>query len=288
MKKQYPFKDKQWLISMLNKHKTVKQLCIQEHLAVTSVNRYIRKYDLRDLVQEPQYHGSVHSELASDFFENINNEQKAYWLGMMMSDGNIGDNGRKSYYIRLSLKDYDHLYKFCDVLNISHDNVRVNTSGIGTVRVFSKALYNQLIQCGMHPGEKRLNAYPVNLRDILHRHFIRGYFDGDGSVFTRNQNDIKRKRSLCVMYMIFTNHNMAFTVSNMLSANNIDIPLCVRTLSSGLTVYELKTESIVKCKRFFNWIYDDSSIFMQRKYDKAIAALDLIVQSGRKARLIAG
>lgn len=284
----YLFKDKQWLTDMLLKYGNVKDICVNEHVASTSIYRYIRRYDLSSLIQEPVYHGSIHTNLKYNFFDTIQTEEQAYWLGMFMSDGNIGDNGRKSYHIRLASKDYTHLYKFCDAVSVTRDIVSINKNGVGCACIYSKRMYHSLIQCGMHPGQKVKNTFPTFLPDELVRHFIRGYFDGDGSVFCRNQVDGKRKRSLCVVFFCLVNYNMSQTFVDIFESLGVSVSIHHKVLKSGMTVYDIKTESIEKAQKILTWMYNDSTIYMQRKYDKAMETLELIAHSGRKARVHIG
>ena len=57
--------------------------------------------------------------LNENYFESIDTEHKAYWLGFMLADGCVNKSRDR---IELSLKeeDYDHLVKFKNDLNSGH------------------------------------------------------------------------------------------------------------------------------------------------------------------------
>ena len=64
-------------------------------------------------------------------FETIDTEEKAYWLGFMYADGYIGAS-RYSVGINLSLKDIDHLKKFCKYMGLTEqETAEIITTGYG-------------------------------------------------------------------------------------------------------------------------------------------------------------
>lgn len=52
-----------------------------------------------------------------DFFENIDNQDKAYFLGLMFSDGSVNRKGTQFY---LKLKDEDIILKFKEALKCDY------------------------------------------------------------------------------------------------------------------------------------------------------------------------
>jgi len=122
------------------------------------------------------------------FFEVIDTEAKAYWLGMLTADGWIeADN----YCTGLSLKDSDkeHVEKF--MLDVGHGGVPVKKikreNGrefiSWTAQLYSKTMYESLLKYGIIPS-KSLVAIPADhlIPNELRRHYWRGLTDGDGTI----------------------------------------------------------------------------------------------------------
>lgn len=129
------------------------------------------------------------------YFENVDTEEKAYWLGWLHSDGNIS-NGR----VRLRIKDIEMLEKFNDCLESDieikiEDNAKgfsKNTeSKIANLTIHSKKMCEDLKKYGII-SNKSLNIDFYNFENIkLTKSYIRGIFDGDGwCYFSDNSREI--------------------------------------------------------------------------------------------------
>lgn len=155
----------------------------------------------------------LHTDKYNRFFETIDTEEKAYWLGFLFADCSLAKNylsssqkkkgvrdGGKTY-MRISLQGEDktHLEKLAVALGLSEDRVKLETYYMESVKreytyanlsVYDSNLVDDLIDKGMQPAHslkedsrKEFMMFPVDKIDKkLMRHFIRGYFDGDGSL----------------------------------------------------------------------------------------------------------
>jgi intein/homing endonuclease len=123
-----------------------------------------------------------------DIFDKIDSEEKAYWLGFLYADGNNYEK-RSTVSLVLALKDKDHILKFMKFLslnrplrtgsNLSFPKKSEFASICATDIHFSK----RLAELGMMANKTHKLTFPSFIDKKLIRHFIRGYFDGDGSVF---------------------------------------------------------------------------------------------------------
>lgn len=116
----------------------------------------------------------------SHYFDLINTEGKAYWLGFLFADATVHPN-RPSVALSLARRDVDHLKKFKRYLNSGHPLAPVN--GLMRVDIGSSVLRSRLIGLGIRP-RKSTNGKPCldHIPSNLHIHFWRGVFDGDGWV----------------------------------------------------------------------------------------------------------
>ena len=113
------------------------------------------------------------------FFINLS-PISAYWAGFIAADGTLF-NRDKSVTIALSKRDVRHLYKFIKAIK-SNVQVGYTESNNSThVSICSNPLYESLIKLGITPN-KSLSITHVNIPLSLKSHFIRGVFDGDGSI----------------------------------------------------------------------------------------------------------
>lgn len=132
-----------------------------------------------------------------NFFENINTEEKAYWLGFIIADGCIC---RNDIIIALSESDKSHLQKFIKSINgnnkIQTKNVKSNFGihGISRLSIRSKKMYNDLLNLGITPNKSLSVKIPI-IKDSLQSHLWRGIVDGDGSlgigIFNKNNRIYK-------------------------------------------------------------------------------------------------
>ena len=125
----------------------------------------------------------------NSYFENIDTQEKAYWLGFIYADGYIGKNNNNGRFgISLSTEDIDHLYKFKESIESSHPINKYRVSSgykIGAeycrIIICEEKLVNDLIKQGCVYNKTNILS-PPNIDKKLRRHFIRGYMDGDGSI----------------------------------------------------------------------------------------------------------
>jgi intein/homing endonuclease len=124
-------------------------------------------------------------------FDVIDTEEKAYWLGFIYADGYIETESNR-FGIGISIKDYGHLVKFNSFMKYLGNNIKTKISKqkykgelkekeICFWRVSDKHLKESLIKQGCFEKKSLILEFP-KIPAKLVKHFIRGYFDGDGCV----------------------------------------------------------------------------------------------------------
>jgi len=138
----------------------------------------------------------------SNYFQNIDDENKAYWLGFIAADGSLNKNGI-SMQIGLSIKDKNHLIKMGKIFDkevVDYVSKRHNKSHKACrLCVSSKTNWNNLNRLGVNVNktfEKENNLFK-NIPQKHVRHFIRGYFDGDGCIYVS-----KDRKNICTFSMV--------------------------------------------------------------------------------------
>lgn len=197
------------------------------------------------------------------FFQNINNEENAYFLGLIISDGNIfkDNTGRQaSISITLDLKDKYLLTKFKEVVN-SNTSIVHDSRGCGQIAVRSNIMAKDLEQYGVVPRKSYYTYLPQNINDKVMNHLIRGIFDGDGSIQAKINYD---NRFL---------HNFSFCGTHKLMEDISNYCFEKLQLKQKPTIYDYKDRELSEIKIqnkedmyiFGEWLYKDATIFMNRK-----------------------
>lgn len=119
-----------------------------------------------------------------NFFNKIDSEEKAYWLGFVTADGGIV-NSRMT--VKLSSRDRNHLVKLANSLKTNQPIYDIEGERKGKVHkssylcINSKTIVDDLKRYGITPNKSLKEKY-YNCGRELQRHYMRGLFDGDGSI----------------------------------------------------------------------------------------------------------
>jgi transposase-like protein len=200
--------------------------------------------------------------LDESVLDQIDCEEKAYFLGLMWSDGSISKKGN-DISIRLLSKDQDVL-KQLSMFFYKQDRIIINKDGndkeIATFRMCSQKLKQRLGEIGCHPNKTFTNQYPIGLSPDLDRHFIRGVIDGDGSVLDYEIPLITitgTDELLCAISEII---QKKLNITPYKSKKN-------KYRENGKNIMHLEYNGIKKFQGLGDWIYSDSNIKMNRKYN---------------------
>lgn len=189
----------------------------------------------------------------------IDTQEKAYLLGLFYSDGNIGNNQTQSR-LELSLNDRDlvfHLKELFPFFYIHYD--RGTKIELGN---YSKTLKDDLISNGCLPRksfENRNNLHIPNISEELIPHFIRGYFDGDGGCTLNTQKSKVQKR----VYIYSASLPLINEIEDFMKSKGIIFNNIIQS-GKNIPVYK-STPSTKSYSDYYNFLYNNATIFMQRK-----------------------
>lgn len=167
-----------------------KKLEIAAHLpkrAWTSIIQQAHKLEIGSRKAAGMGSGRIHFS-NSDYFESIDTEEKAYWLGFIFADGSISSEG--SIRISLVVEGKSHLEKFKKAIGYTglvRGPYHVSSKKKGgektkyTLDHRNRKMATDLAALGAVPNKTFLIKFPPIAKE-LRRHFIRGLFDGDGSI----------------------------------------------------------------------------------------------------------
>ena len=195
-------------------------------------------------------------------FKKIDTEEKAYWLGFLYADGYV--NIEKGIELTLAEYDYDHLVKFRKFMgDESIDISYKNSANAYRVCIHSKEIASDLVNLGCIQAKSLILQFPSEeqVPNHLINHFMRGYFDGDGCVYYSHGQ--------LAFSILGTSEFLNTYESYVLESMNRDNP--TKRLHDKRLINN--TESIqytgnVQCKKWFDFLYKDATIYLQRKYNK--------------------
>lgn len=192
------------------------------------------------------------------FFEIIDTEEKAYWLGFLLADGCIKED--RQVLLRLGKKDKSHLEKFQKSIGSRYPYFYVDYNNTAGVCIGSKKMCADLSKYGCVMNKTFLIYYPEIPAD-LDRHFIRGYFDGDGS-FSYNP---KNKSS---MFDICGKKDFLLDIqAKMMDYVGLNKTKILKTKSIHALRYGGRKQTL----RILNWLYEDSTLYLDRKYQRYVS-----------------
>lgn len=121
-----------------------------------------------------------------NIYENGFNNINSYIFGLIMSDGSlVFDNHSKRERIVISSNDYDILNKIKDYCEIKRNIYKNRGKGYVLIYINQDAI-DFLKQYGLEYRKSTTIPLPKLPKEYM-AHFIRGFFDGDGSIVT-NKN----------------------------------------------------------------------------------------------------
>jgi hypothetical protein len=193
------------------------------------------------------------------FFDGVDTEEKAYWLGFITADGCIPDNGKNTLTVELKESDASHLQKLCASLK-SDRPILLSSRGCVKVYFGSWQIVDSLKTLGLgyrKSGTVRPWSGPAHLMP----HYWRGLVDGDGTIVpqrVRNKWTIGLCGSVhCVVE--FCNWARGVTGSRALPRQSTHSPSCWYWQTGGTWAPQRLAEAL----------YADATIYLDRKKDLA-------------------
>lgn len=201
-----------------------------------------------------------------NYFDIIDIPDKAYILGLLWADGH---NDISKGKITLQLQEKDKKILDDITLAVSSDrplwlcnlhDKNENWSNAYTLTLNSEHISKVLYSYGMVQRKSLILEPPNFLDESLYSHFIRGYFDGDGSIsYNPNKNYLQVSMIGTPMMCKWISDICAkINVKTFISNNKNMNPL---VCTFGIT-------NIKDRIKFLDWLYNDANLKLKRKYDK--------------------
>lgn len=225
-----------------------------------TVERYIRKTGM----SRGMGRGSYNKTIVHDYFKEIDTPNKAYILGYTSADGSVSSG--KNVRFELTSEDVE-------ILEFIKKEMKINTS----IHTYKREGRNDT--CVLYASSidlvKDLERYHVvtnkqgkdfpipDIPEEYMRDFIRGYFDGDGSVFPRP--DGTYRASICC------SETFAFELESiLLNLGILNSEKCnvVDMRKYGINIFSIRIDNQHSVEKFAKYIYRDNHFSLSRKRDR--------------------
>lgn len=209
-------------------------------------------------------------------FFDTNNQTKdmAYTLGLISSDGCVSGQ-QNMIYIELQRSDRNLLEK----VNFVLENERpvkdyVTSSGYENAKLwfYSRQMKDDLRKYNVVPNKTYSEDFraPSILKNHLFPEYLRGYFDGNGS--------IKHSRDWSAWQIDTPSKEIALYIQKNLLRYGIGINI-QEMEKVNVCIYRCITYKQANLKKIYSLLYnelDENSLFLQRKHDKFTDLLKMI------------
>lgn len=267
------------ILEELTKTKSLKEIAEMYNCSYQNVRWLCKRYNVsyikidRKNIKLPTIY-----EYDDTYFNVIDTEHKAYWLGFIMADGCIVQKSKNkpslSLVINLMGSDDYHLEKFNKdlngnlpvrhfkqkpvTINAANSIVHLDERDCCKIEVNSKWLCLDLIKHGVDKRKTLNEQIPLIENIDLERHFIRGFFDGDGcfsAVKPKNRN-----REYAKIFIASGEIIIDFIINRIYQSTGV-----LMSKDTYGKLYRCNCQNEDGCLKIIKYMYEDATVYLDRK-----------------------
>lgn len=258
----FKYMDKEWLAEQLKKYDNSPTILARElNMSLTSVNRYAIEFGLR----KPKKSIASVNPVNAEYFDEVDNFKKAYWLGFIMADGyTYKTPNREKYELAIKIKstDIDHLKEFAKDIEFPEEKIVIgsgkrngNINYYCQLRTYNTHLVTTIMKKHKIVQNKTyVQCLPDSIPKKYISDFIRGYWDGNGSLR-------KDSWSACTM-----SYQLIESFAKYFDKNNIEYTTRKELCKSGNYLHLIRIRN-KSHEDFVRLIYPPEKYALKRKYD---------------------
>lgn len=263
------------IVDLYNKKHGSPYIAKELGISTGKVSYFIKK----NLTSRSHREANSRYSFNENFFESIDTEEKAYWLGFLIADGYITKR-ENSYKIGVALSSCDigHLEKLNKSLNSNYpirtyEATKNSYSNNNYSRLIysSKIMFDNLLKYNFVEHKTNiLNPPDINLLNGFTSDFIRGYFDGNGSIAHTNtelNNSYAFKLVSTKNFLDFVNNYIKEKLG--FSANKY------YKRKDYQEVMSLEFGGNLKTQKILDLLYKNAIIYLDRKYQRYLDLCNL-------------
>jgi intein/homing endonuclease len=246
----------------LNENYTLKQLGREFNCNYATIRNLLNRHNIKSRGNKQGYPRNEY------YFNKIDNKDKAYWLGFLYADGCTHSTRNE---ISIGITDEEHVEKFKIAIGainhkitVSNDERWKNAKPIYHFSIKDAQLHKDLERWGCVANKTFIISKIPNIPRDYVSHFIRGYFDGDGSLhYLKSTN----------------NYRISFTCGSKSFLEDIRKELNLEKISIGkqkdTNTYYFQISGRKQVVKILGYLYKDSTeeIRLNRKYENYLDCL---------------
>ncbi len=195
-----------------------------------------------------------------DYFENIDTEDKAYFLGFIAADGHIRYN-QNSLVIKIKRDDIKILEKFKNVIEFEGD-IWYAPNDQCQIFMTSSKLIQDLSKYSITANKTNKVEFPEVSTHLIN-HFMRGVFDGDGCISIKKEKRVGKggdrgQVNLCSGSKQFMYKYVDKLVEHVGVKRNK-----IRFLNDSY--YIIDWAGLTDVENIYHFLYKDATTFLTRK-----------------------
>ncbi len=251
----------------------------RNNISISQIYRLLRLYN----VPNRRSTGNTRKYECDDtYFDDIDSPNKAYIYGFLLADGCVVDN---KLILKLSEKDGYMVEKINNLLqngrpvryvkniscpSISNPAKRYQCKNAYELIVTSRNIYNKLNEYGLVPNKTDKIRFPTWMNKELISHFVRGFWDGDGTISIYKPSNKK--------YKTFVAYEVSFVMKNEIFCDELkkflEIKLKIQIKKRKKNgIFELSILKNKEKKIFLDWIFQNKTLYLTRKYERYLQFL---------------
>lgn len=250
------------IVSEYQDGKSLRQLSIQYNINIAFIKKILKENNIHIRTRNEQNRFSPQNQRqfhVNDEYFSTQSANMVYLLGFLAADGCVY---AKNNCIKIGLSSLDKVFleqisKEIDSDYPIHDYVTNKGFAVSELRFSSYQIKQDLALYNIIPKKTYNFTFPSNIDSRYIRDFIRGYFDGDGSISTAGQG---------IRWQVCSHtKDVLIRISDFFAKQGINKTNIYQDKRSGVYYIQYSTNST---KKIFDILYYPHCFCLPRKYKK--------------------
>lgn len=253
-KRLFTEEEKEKIVNMNNHNYSYRKICKELNCDYKTLANFMKENSI-----EKTKHSLKNHNIKRDYFETIDTEEKAYFLGLMITDGYVKEKkGSNLFGISLKSEDKYMIENFKKELNsdvkIYHD--KRDNKECYSIEITNQKMCDDLKNFNIVPNKTYLlndiniELIPENFR----KDYLRGIIDGDGSIGIDNGQ----------IWISLTGYSEDFVKSFEYEIDRI-ISKEKHNKIHKANAYFCRWKGNKISKKILDYLYKDATIYLERK-----------------------